>query len=121
MAVGMPLQISPRVFVLDGGSGSMISNPSIPQSTITDQFGDVSSCDCYSPVSQPIVDPDGTIELSSSDSANLYPGNLIPDGDGGVLATWTIVLCATAKDSLRENGNRVSPESGVGLRHDVRT
>jgi len=67
------------------------------------------------------LNPDGTIELSSSDSANLYPGNLIPDGDGGVLATWTIVLCATAKDSLRENGNRVSPESGVGLRHDVRT
>jgi len=125
VAVSMPLQISPRIFVLDGSSGGMVANPSIPASSLTDQFGDVSTCDCYSPVSQPIVDSDGSIyveyevrqipyppttisstlsllqiaqdgttnttQLSSSNNANLFPGNLIPDGNGGVLATWTIV------------------------------
>ena len=31
------------------------------------------------------------MQLSSSNSANLFPGSIIPDGQGGVLATWTIV------------------------------
>lgn len=29
-------------------------------------------------------------QLSSSSNANLFPGNIIPDGSGGVVATWTI-------------------------------
>ncbi|MFZ0431154.1 MAG: kelch repeat-containing protein, partial [Candidatus Acidiferrales bacterium] len=125
VAVSMPLQISPRVFVLDGSSGSTIANPSIPASSITDQFGDVSTCDCYSPVGQPIVDSDGsiyveyevrqipyppttisstlsllqimqdgttnTIQLTSSDNSNLFPGSIIPDGNGGVVASWAVV------------------------------
>jgi hypothetical protein len=39
------------------------------------------------------IAPDGTTtttQLSSSSSANLFPGNILPDGQGGVLATWTI-------------------------------
>jgi hypothetical protein len=28
--------------------------------------------------------------LSASNNANLFPGNIIPDGQGGVLATWTV-------------------------------
>ena len=30
-------------------------------------------------------------QLSSSDKANLFPGSLVPDGNGGIVATWTIV------------------------------
>jgi IPT/TIG domain/Bacterial Ig-like domain (group 2)/Galactose oxidase, central domain/Kelch motif len=32
-----------------------------------------------------------TTQLASSDNANLFPGPLMPDANGGVLATWTIV------------------------------
>jgi hypothetical protein len=32
-----------------------------------------------------------TLQLSSSNDSNLFPGSLMPDGQGGVLATWTIV------------------------------
>ena len=38
--------------------------------------------------------PDGTpstVELATSTEANLFPGSLLPDGNGGVLATWTVV------------------------------
>ena len=38
--------------------------------------------------------PDGTtstVELGTSTEANLFPGSLLPDGNGGVLATWTVV------------------------------
>jgi len=31
-----------------------------------------------------------TVEVSTSDNSNLLPGTLMPDGNGGVLATWTI-------------------------------
>lgn len=123
VAVAMPESLSPAFYVLDG-TGSEIAAPTIPPSTITDEFGDVVSCDCFSPVGQPIFDPDGsiyveyevrqipypsttisaaiwllkiaedgstsTVELSSSSSANLFPGTITPDGQGGVLATWTI-------------------------------
>ena len=37
---------------------------------------------------------DGSItntQLSASNNANLFPGSLMPDGNGGVFATWTIV------------------------------
>jgi hypothetical protein len=39
------------------------------------------------------IAPDGstsTTRLSSSNVANLWPGQIIPDGQGGVLATWAI-------------------------------
>lgn len=39
------------------------------------------------------VAPDGsatTTQLSSANGANLFPGNILPDGQGNVLATWTI-------------------------------
>jgi hypothetical protein len=39
------------------------------------------------------IAPDGTTsttQLSASNNANLFPGNIIPDGQGGVLATWTV-------------------------------
>jgi hypothetical protein len=125
VAMTMPLQISPRIFVLDGTSGATLSNPPIPASTTTDINGNVTSCDCATPVGPPIVGPDGSIyveyevrqipyppttlssalrllkialdgtttttPISSSTSANLFPGTLMPDGSGGVVATWTIV------------------------------
>ena len=40
------------------------------------------------------IAPDGTsssTQLSSSTNMNLFPGNILPDGNGGILATWTIV------------------------------
>jgi hypothetical protein len=124
IVVAAPLQTSPALFFVPATSPG-ISAPSIPASTITDEFGTASTCDCYTPLSQPIVDSDGSIyleyevrqitqspatissilslmkiatdgsatttQLSSSDSSNLFPGTLMPDGTGGVLATWTIV------------------------------
>ncbi len=114
------------LLVLDGLSGNVVLMPAIPPSTITDVFGSSQSCDCLTPVGQPIVDSDGSIyveyevrqisavlgappvssilwllkiapdgststtQLSSSNNANLFPGNLMPDGTGGVVATWAI-------------------------------
>jgi hypothetical protein len=126
--IALPLQISQPLLVLDGLSGNILSLPPIPPSTFTDPTGASQSCDCLTPVGQPIVDSDGstyveyevresasfhsspptvssslsllkiapdnstsTTQLSSSTSANLFPGTIIPDGQGGVLATWTIV------------------------------
>jgi hypothetical protein len=40
------------------------------------------------------IAPDGstsTTQLSSSNSDNSFPGTIIPDGQGGVLTTWTIM------------------------------
>lgn len=125
VVVAMPQQISPPVWVLDGKSGAVKSNPPIPASTATDGFGQVFTCDCLTPVGQPAVDGDGSIlleyevrqipyppttvssslwllrialdgtttttQLSSSSSANLFPGIATPDGSGNVVATWTIV------------------------------
>ena len=122
IVIAAPLQTSPALIFAGGQFGTA---PAIPPSTITDQFGTVSTCDCYTPLSAPIVDSDGSIyveyevrqitespasissilslmkigadgsatttQLSSSDSANLFPGTLMPDGTGGVVATWTIV------------------------------
>jgi hypothetical protein len=122
VVIAAPLQTSPALVFAGGPFGTA---PAIPPSTITDQFGNVQTCDCYSPVGQPIVDTDGSIyleyevrqlnlsnpdissalylmrispagsttstQLSSSDQANLFPGSLMPDGNGGVVATWTIV------------------------------
>jgi hypothetical protein len=124
LIIAAPLQTSPALLVL--GGSIVTSAPTIPPSTITDEFGTVSSCDCNSPVGQPIVDSDGSIyveyevrqipypptsfssvlwlmqigpdgstvtntQLSSSDQGNLFPGTLLPDGNGDLLATWTIV------------------------------
>jgi hypothetical protein len=39
------------------------------------------------------VGPDGTTtntQLSSSSVANLWPGTIIPDGQGGIVATWVV-------------------------------
>ena len=122
VVIAAPGQTSPALIFAGGPFGIA---PTIPASTITDEFGDVGSCDCYTPVGQPIVDTDGSIyveyevrqfnlsspdissalwlmqigpdgstnstQLSSSDKANLFPGSLMPDGNGGVVATWTIV------------------------------
>jgi len=125
--VSLPLQISPRLLVLDVASGATISNVSIPPSTLDCIEGGPVSSDGYSPVGQPIVDSDGstyveyevreipcaptpvsstlyllqiaedgstnTIQLSSSNDSNLFPGNIIPDGSGGggVVGTWVVV------------------------------
>jgi IPT/TIG domain-containing protein len=120
--VAAPLQTSPALIFT---GGAFDAAPAIPPSTITDEFGNVGVCDCYTPVGQPIVDSDGSIyveyevrqfnlsspdissalwlmqigldgstnstQLSSSDKANLFPGSLMPDGNGGIVATWTIV------------------------------
>ncbi len=48
VVIALPLQISQPLLVLDGLSGAVISNPSIPPSTITDVFGSSQSCDCSS-------------------------------------------------------------------------
>jgi outer membrane protein assembly factor BamB len=122
VVVAAPLQTSPALFFVGSTSGNA---PAIPPSTITDEFGNVGTCDCYTPVGPPMVDSDNSVyleyevrqlnlsspqissilslmkiapdgsttdtQLSSSDSANLFPGAIIPDGQGGVLATWTIV------------------------------
>lgn len=125
VVIANPLQVSPALILLDWKSGNALSAPPIPPSTSTDFSGHVTSCDCLTPVGQPIVDSDGSIyleyelreipypattisstlwllkigldgvtttttQLSSSNNANLFPGNIIPDGQGGVLATWTI-------------------------------
>lgn len=120
LVIAGPLQASPALLFVGGTTLA----PTIPSSTLTDQFGDVSSCDCYSPVGPPMVDsddsvyveyevreipyppttissalwllrvaPDGSTnatQLASSNKANLWPGQIIPDGHGGVLATWVI-------------------------------
>jgi hypothetical protein len=128
LIVTMPLQITPALVIVDGPSGAEIATPAIPASTITDEFGNSNSCDCYTPVGQPIVDSDGSayleyelresqassvgpgtvsstlwlmkiatdnstsaVQISSSNTANLFPGPIIPDGQGGILATWAIV------------------------------
>jgi hypothetical protein len=123
VVIANPLQVSPALVILDGPSGISLPTPTIPSSTLTNEFGQSTSCDCFTPVGQPMVDsdgstyveyevreipssnppssilwlmkiaPDGTTtntQLSSSSSANLFPGNILPDGLGGVLATWTI-------------------------------
>jgi len=123
VVVSMPLQISPAMVVLDGSTGRTILTPPIPPSTFTSAVGQVSSCDCFTPVGQPIVDSDGSVyveyfaqndlqfyptrgvlwllkiapdgststtQLSSYDAGHLWPGQVIPDGQGGILATWAI-------------------------------
>jgi hypothetical protein len=123
VVVSMPLQISPAMVVLDGATGQTILNAPIPPSTFTSVNGQVSSCDCFTPVGQPIVDSDGSVyveyfiqndlqfyptrgvlwllkiapdgsasttQLSSYDAGHLWPGQVIPDGQGGILATWAI-------------------------------
>jgi hypothetical protein len=123
VVVAMPLQISPAMVVLDGATGQTILTPPIPPSTFTSAAGQVSSCDCFTPVGQPMVDSDGSIyveyfvqndlqfyptrgvlwllkmapdgststtQLSSYDAGHLWPGQIIPDGQGGILATWAI-------------------------------
>jgi Bacterial Ig-like domain (group 2)/Glucodextranase, domain B len=122
VVVAMPLEVSPPLVVLDGVSGQQILTPPIPPSTLTGNIQSA-SCDCFSPVGQPMVDSDGTInveyavrqintnspapisaalsllkiapngststtQLGSSNVANLWPGQIIPGGQGGVLATW---------------------------------
>ena len=45
--------------------------------------------------------PDGTtstVELGTSTEANLFPGSLLPDGNGGVLSTWTVVKIRTPSE-----------------------
>jgi hypothetical protein len=123
VVIAMPLQISPAMMVLDGATGQVIMTPPITPSTFTSAGGQVSSCDCFTPVGQPIVDSDGSIyveyfvqndleffptrgvlwllkmapdgststtQLSSYDAGHLWPGQVIPDGQGGILATWAI-------------------------------
>jgi hypothetical protein len=123
VVIAMPLQISPAMVVLDGATGQTILTAPIPPSTFTTLGGQVSSCDCFTPVGQPIVDSDGSIyveyfvqndlqfyptrgvlwllkmapdgststtQVSSYDAGHLWPGQVIPDGQGGILATWTI-------------------------------
>jgi hypothetical protein len=117
-----PLQTSPRIVVVDGQSGGLLANPEIPASTLTNSLGESTSCDCFTPVGQPMVNSDGstyveyevrqinapfvssvlwllqiapdgstsTTQLSVDPDHNLMPGQIIPDGQGGVLATWTI-------------------------------
>ncbi|MGO9444242.1 MAG: Ig-like domain-containing protein, partial [Thiobacillaceae bacterium] len=117
------LQVSPALVVLDGLTGQPILTPTIPPSTIGGGIGQSTSCDCLTPVGQPMVNSDGTTnveyyarqlnssspnpvqgtlslmqiaqdgtttttQLASSNTANLWPGQIIPDGQGGVLATW---------------------------------
>jgi hypothetical protein len=58
------------------------------------QIGYPSSTQTSSILSLLQISLDGSMtvtQLSSSDSANLFPGTLMPDGNGGILATWTIV------------------------------
>jgi PQQ-like domain len=125
VVVAGPLQTANPLLVVDGQSGTVLLAPAIPPSTLTNSSGQSSSCDCFTPVGQPMVDSDGstyveyevrqldsrgatsassilwllkiapdgttsTTQLSASNNANLFPGNIIPDGQGGVLATWTV-------------------------------
>ena len=135
VVVTFPLQMSPRLLILDGRTGAAIGNPTIPPSTYINTYGQPTDCDCFTVMGQPIVDSDGSIyeeyavsqqqlinsqsgggyilplgsissavsllkiapdnsttttQLSSSTTAALVPGNIIPDGQGGVLATWII-------------------------------
>lgn len=123
VVIANPLQVSPALVVVDGKSATVLSTPTIPPSILINVFGQSTSCDCFTPVGQPIVDSDGSIyvgyevreiprtsamssvlsllkigadgstmttQLSSSTGANLFPGNIIPDGQGGILATWAI-------------------------------
>jgi len=108
-----------------GLTGQPILTPTIPPSTMAGGIGQSTSCDCLTPVGQPMVNSDGTTnvayyarqldgsspnpvkgtlslmqigtdgtttttQLASSTTANLWPGQIIPDGQGGVLATWAI-------------------------------
>jgi hypothetical protein len=130
VVVAMPLQVTNPLLILDGKTGGTLSSSSIPPSTIQDTTGSVNSCDCFTPLGQPIVDSDGSVnvlyevrnisefdrgggppsigsvlwllrigpdgttnstQVSSSDSADLFPGNIMPDGQGGILATWAVV------------------------------
>jgi len=141
VVVAMPVQISPALLVLDGQSGGELPiTPAIPPSTMTGTQGEPLSCDCLTPVGQPIVDSDGSVyveydveetqltngqltwnfslpaastssilsllkiapdgsttttQLGSATSAALMPGNIIPDGQGGVLATWALINVPT--------------------------
>jgi hypothetical protein len=125
VVIAGPLQTANPLLVVDGQSGSVLLAPAIPPSTLINSSGQSSSCDCFTPVGQPMVDSDGstyveyevrqldsrgatsassilwllkiapdgttsTTQLSASNNANLFPGNIIPDGQGGVLATWTV-------------------------------
>jgi hypothetical protein len=130
VVVAMPLQVTSPLLILDGSTGQTLSAPVIPPSSIQDTTGSTNSCDCLTPLGQPIVDSDGSVnvlyevrdisefdrgsgapsigselsllkialdgttsstQVSLSDTANLFPGNLIPDGQGGILATWAAV------------------------------
>jgi hypothetical protein len=123
VVIANPLQVSPALVILDGPSGGVLPTPTIPGSTLINAMGQPQTCDCFTPVGQPIVDSGGSIyvgyetreipstsamssvlslltigidgstattQLSSSTGANLFPGNIIPDGQGGALVTWTI-------------------------------
>jgi hypothetical protein len=61
VVIAMPMQISPPMIVLDGATGQTILNAPIPPSTFTTLGGQVSSCDCFTPVGQPMVDSDGSV------------------------------------------------------------
>jgi len=86
VVIAGPLQISPALVFL----GAALQAPAIPPSTITDEFGTVSMCDCYTPVGQPIVDSDGSIYLEyevrqvtaspAAVSSILWLMNITPDG-----------------------------------------
>jgi hypothetical protein len=108
------------MIVVDGITGLELMRPTIPPSTFESQLGSTSS-DGFTPVGQPMVDPEGSIqveyavrqvqpnqqmtavlslltialdgstsvrELSTSTSGNLWPNQIIPDGQAGLLATW---------------------------------
>src|SRR6202035_724924 len=55
VVIANPLQVTPALVVLDGETGSILSQPTIPPSTIGFSSN---NCDCFTPMGQPIVDPD---------------------------------------------------------------
>ena len=125
VVIANPLNVSPALVVVDGQTGQQLPTPTIPASTFTNKTGQSTSCDCFTPVGQPIADSDGSVyvqytlredsslsgytaatgllyllkiapdgitttttQLASTNIGVLWPGSMIPDGNGGVLTTW---------------------------------
>jgi hypothetical protein len=88
--------------VLDGETGSIFSQPTIPPSTIG---WSTNSCDCFTPMGQPIVDADGSIRVE-------YEVREIPTDSEMTSILWLLNI---SPDSLTTTTTQLSSSVGANL------